>query len=1192
MVKKGVKLVSVIFVGLLVLSVSFASASVLGDFFGNFWNKITGKAISNPYTFHPRDGTIINNSERCSDSDNGIFFYVNGTVSYDFMFNKFGDKTYLLNYADRCYRGNLLIEYYCRFGVPVPTLTLCDKGCKNGACVKTCVDKDSEDVYTKGTASNQVANVTDSCGVASQQILCKPEGDCPVLYSVKEAVCGADGNIETKEVYCNVGEVCGDGVCAAAPLSNATRECTDSDGGKIYDVLGSTFGYQRGFLGILTFKNITDYCADASTLSEGYCSGSLMLAEQHTCAEGCADGVCVVVPKENGAECASNDECISGTCIRGMTGAGVCNETYTGEACVEEDNRSYYIQGDVFGLTYTRDKLIYFDGQDVCMKDVYNDENASNANLFEFSCSNEQLSSETYACPNGCENGACIAPPVEENVTCTESDNGENYNLFGIAQNVSDSKADFCFFDEISGFDKVGEYHCAGSDIAYSDSVCENGCVDGACASANVTECVCTDTYEPVCGSGGHTYPNSCLATCAGENYTAGGCVSTSCDNTIIFDTLSEDYEFFVVSDGDTTYELKARVYNDGGVNKTDILERANGVWEDKFVGKRAGDLAYFGNVELVILNVDNSALYDENGTFVAQIKRVAFGADRAGIFNYPGACPKVSYCENGACVLYEGQDVNSNGYIISINFISADEVALKFGGTIGEVTGNLAEGGTFTLSDGSYVLINNINATGIAGEAGSVEFNFTAVTPATCNDSDDGHNYYLAGNITGQMVSGPNYDFCADNATLREVFCQDSLGYPETYDCPSGCENGACIPEGNACTDSDSGRNYFLSGTVSGAERGWWAVITGQDATPFGVSDECQINDTLYERYCAGTRRVTEAFDCPGTCKEGACINNSIQCAVKSNDWHSEPCNESACPEGSHFRRCQNREAVSGTEYKELCVKDCGVLDKEGEYCTLKIGSALKPKLKFFCDGFTFDEIKMNMLGELQLNEQVSGESKGYSVIGGINLTENGTKTIYVDKVSANSNAVCIKDEEIEGVGNISASCNQANETLIGCLGESGNYNCTVESGMFVISGLKHSGIIEYTISAPGGGTSGGGGGAEEVTIPKSSGGGSCITNWTCGGWGACAGGFQTRNCTKLISYCYANPALKPAERISCVTPVSSISTAGAPAEEQEKGISTGVIAITIVLAVLLIAGIVALIYMARKRKAEAAQK
>jgi len=69
------------------------------------------------------------------------------------------------------------------------------------------------------------------------------------------------------------------------------------------------------------------------------------------------------------------------------------------------------------------------------------------------------------------------------------------------------------------------------------------------------------------------------------------------------------------------------------------------------------------------------------------------------------------------------------------------------------------------------------------------------------CTDSDGGKNYYLKGEITGELVSNPgspSADMCIGNNQLRELFCNDEgKGEPTIYECPNGCQDGACLEEG-----------------------------------------------------------------------------------------------------------------------------------------------------------------------------------------------------------------------------------------------------------------------------------------------------------------------------------------------------------------------------------------------------------
>ena len=90
-------------------------------------------ALQTSLSFSPLENNVpLDNTERCSDTDKGIFFNNKGEVSYDqhFLFVSWSS-----NFKDSC-SGNELTEYYCSEGDSVGRgVILCDK-CVDGACVQ------------------------------------------------------------------------------------------------------------------------------------------------------------------------------------------------------------------------------------------------------------------------------------------------------------------------------------------------------------------------------------------------------------------------------------------------------------------------------------------------------------------------------------------------------------------------------------------------------------------------------------------------------------------------------------------------------------------------------------------------------------------------------------------------------------------------------------------------------------------------------------------------------------------------------------------------------------------------------------------------------------------------------------------------------------------------------------------------
>ncbi len=140
-------------------------------------------------------------------------------------------------------------------------------------------------------------------------------------------------------------------------------------------------------------------------------------------------------------------------------------------------------------------------------------------------------------------------------------------------------------------------------------------------------------------------------------------------------------------------------------------------------------------------------------------------------------------------------------------------------------------------------------------------------------------------------------------------------------------------------------------------------------------------------------------------------------------------------------------------------------------------------PLLWFSFPGQTF------LLSGIFLERQSKGS--GYVLINGI----SAEKTIYLER-NTSSNAVCIKDAEVFSAGNISVSCTAQNETIVRCDGNpSGNqnYTCRLENSTYIVSGVQHSGITEFTIpdpepepAPPSGGDGGGGSSRRDEAVEQ----------------------------------------------------------------------------------------------------------
>lgn len=139
------------------------------------------------------------------------------------------------------------------------------------------------------------------------------------------------------------------------------------------------------------------------------------------------------------------------------------------------------------------------------------------------------------------------------------------------------------------------------------------------------------------------------------------------------------------------------------------------------------------------------------------------------------------------------------------------------------------------------------------------------------CYDSD-GEDYYTRGSIT--QGGRTNYDYCSGDY-IYEYKCVNNFEYRNVFfQCPNGCQNGACQKSdlnndfsnsNSKCLDSDNGKDYFKAGNVI-------FTIQGEQMR---YNDYCTGQDSIVEYFCTDDLMAGSInFDCPNGCQNGVCIN------------------------------------------------------------------------------------------------------------------------------------------------------------------------------------------------------------------------------------------------------------------------------------------------------------------------------
>ncbi len=303
----------------------------------------------------------------------------------------------------------------------IPLITLLALLVVAAPALAECADTDpADDIYVKGTVTLADGTVyTDGCptsfmsiNVVGQEVPRTPAEKVGEFFcndgtvaSGGDVSCSSTGAC-VRQVTCPGIGVCTDGACVAGE-----PYCTDTDGGRDYAAKGevtSSSPLPNSPLNI-------DYCSDG-TLIEYYCEGVAAPAggggtdirmawgshaadagyvdaiwkEDYVCPGRCFEGACV-----EACPTVAEPTCSQGTSLKKVLDSNGC----TAFECVPTTTLCADTDG---GREYTSRGTVTYDGR------TFADRCDSDTALREYYCDGGIMRPETYTCPGGCKDGACV----------------------------------------------------------------------------------------------------------------------------------------------------------------------------------------------------------------------------------------------------------------------------------------------------------------------------------------------------------------------------------------------------------------------------------------------------------------------------------------------------------------------------------------------------------------------------------------------------------------------------------------------------------------------------------------------------------------------------------------------------------------------------------------------------------------
>ncbi|MCK4918458.1 MAG: hypothetical protein KAS02_01585 [Candidatus Pacebacteria bacterium] len=428
-------------------------------------------------------------------------------------------------------------------------------------------------------------------------------------------------------------------------------------------------------------------------------------------------------------------------------------------SCKDSDGENFYTKG----ITC----LIDENGDETCKSDQCLDSDCDGCQgnqIVEYYCDGNDIQSDTFTCPNGCDNGVCnpmsigintppqiiIFPEIAElmsigksylfkwNAIDSDNDNlswsvdwGDGTGMAGACQSPSSQDGQGWAFSTDHAWQKDGIYT-----IKTSVSDC-NGGTDNHNFNVRVLE----NIISPECRNQDYGCSNSTISCCAGLKAVAD-----------CFEVADQDGNLCACS-------------TCGSI----CLPCGNGVCED---GENACNCPEDCK-DIVVPETEPFAItFPSEGASLAQ----------AGSYNITWAGEASNPVITSYSVYLVGGTLESTDKsYLGIAYLSQD--AFQWSIPLGYIT-----------SGPNFQIQFEANIRGpIIDPVLSAPFYIVDKKQPFCLDSDGGKNYSVFGETCGEF--GCNTDVCREN-TIEEYYCEnDTVMMEADYYCEGGCSNGACLP-------------------------------------------------------------------------------------------------------------------------------------------------------------------------------------------------------------------------------------------------------------------------------------------------------------------------------------------------------------------------------------------------------------